>query len=427
MMNRAFRLCLVFACFVLMGQAIDAQELPRDRHRLGAPLSIVIDDAILEAIDRRAAFTEDQMIAARGLHAAYWDAVLERAAALSEVTSARPRDRMPTNPEERAAYEAQRRQIIEKMIEANKAQRDASYALLLDLAALVTDDGEKRAVVAADFRFELLRHTILQPDPRAVFADFGGRVDVIELIEQAGEEKNELAPLFPESDDEPLPPELEQARMQIEQVLARYRAQMLPRLEARLEERLTPPQPRQPTTMLAGSPEFEARMKERTKEWNENHGVLDDYRNELRAIILGSLGGEAAEAFENRFMRAWCPNLYHPNWPDVAIEQLRKDDSLDDETIARLNIVYDEFVRDRAMLRREAVQIGLRACRKHGVVVGMGEDQQAYVAKVMSFRPLIMTTHERLLALLPPERRTDFEAALDRAVEEDRRMLVPMR
>lgn len=426
-MNRAFRLCLVLVCFVLMGQAIDAQQPARDRHRLRAPLSVVIDDAILEAIDRRAAFTEDQVIAARGLHAAYWDAVLERAAALSEVTSAGQRDRLPTDPEGRAAYEAQRRKVIEKMIEANKAQRDASYALLTDFAALVTDHGEQRAVLAADFRFELLRHTILQPDPRAVFADFGGRVDVIELIEQAGEEENELAPLFAEQEDEPRSPELEQARHQIEQVLARYRAQMLPRLEARLEERLTPPRPRQPTTMLAGTPEFEAYMKERTKEWNENHGVLDDYRNELRAIILGSLGAEAADAFENRLMRAWCPNLYHPNWPDVAIEQLRKDDSLDAETLSRLNIVYDEFVRERAARRREAVQIGLRACRKHGVVFGMEEDQQTYAAKIMTFRSLIMTTHERLLALLPPEKRTEFEVALDRAVEEDSRMLSPMR
>lgn len=299
------------------------------------------------------------------------------------------------------------REEIDELMVQSHAEYVKAYKVSDALILQLYEQLQLILLPSQEERFEriprLVRRLNLQRRRRgAVRHNFMG-VYLFPLVEEASAEDGELEPIFvthPEIEQEQ---KLEDFRNEIQATLLRYELEF----DSLILEGLAGHRRKlRSTTSEEDRAAAEKRAEQEiTQGWSRFYRLTDRAVIEIAAIVERAVGGDAKEAWIERFYANFCPDLYSERWPERTTEWLLQRQDFTVEQLELSEILLDEYLGERRRLRQTAVAAGVRARRTYLSAGGMEPLQFKYEQRLFALQKLIERTISRFRSLLNPEQR----------------------
>jgi hypothetical protein len=410
--------------FIASAAPAEELELPINAHARPPfrALDLVIDPELFEEICELLVLTADQKTAARESFDLYHAQVRQLDEELTErVLDAGLRK---SRQLEAAAYrtgEAPSREKLDTLYHQwhdafVRGMREGDSLLnqwLEELKAVLEED--QMAHFAAVPRL-IRRRAFCQLPEQAAWGNFRVMMDLHELLAEASEEGEELAWLkaAPSESPEDVPEPVREAREQFQAILTDYEVRLDAIFLEKWRESRAPLKPSDRTVITDEDAEGRRRIAQVITNWRRRYDILNDAVEQIAVLLETNHGLAARQAWKDRFNAVFACDIYAERWPDRMLQWL---ENLPDETpeqVQQAQVLYDEYLRRRRELRRQAVVAGVRVKERYLILVGEEPLKVRYAERLAALEKLTERTIKRFRGMLTNEQAERLEAYLER-------------
>ncbi|MBD3335178.1 MAG: hypothetical protein GF355_06645 [Candidatus Eisenbacteria bacterium] len=399
-------------------------ELPVSAHARPPfrTLDLVVDPDLFEEICELLLLTADQKAAARESFALYYAQVRQLDEELTErVLDAGLRESRQLEAAAYRAGEAPSRARIDTLYHQwhetyVKAVREGDSLLnqwLEELKAVLEED--QLAHLAPVPRL-IRRRAFCHYPEQAVWGNFRVTMDLHALLAEASEEGEELAWLkaAPGESPEDVPEPVREARGQFQAIITDYEVRLDAIFLEKWRESRAHLKPSDRTLITDEEAEGRRRIAQVIAKWRRRYDILDDAVEQIAVLLETNRGLAARQAWEARFNAVFACDIYAERWPDRMLQWL---ENLPDETPEQLQqtqVLYEEYIRRRRELRRQAVVAGVRVRKRYLIPVGEEPLKVRYVKRLAALEELTARTIDRFRGMLTSDQAERLDAHLER-------------
>jgi hypothetical protein len=385
-------------------------------------LDVVIDPELFEEICELLLLTADQEAAARDAFDLYYaqarqldeeltERVLEAGLRESrELSVAASQGGEPPPPEK---LELLHQQWHEAFVKAVREGDSLLNQWLEDLKAILEED--QLAHFAPVPRL-IRRRAFCHFPEQAAWGNFRVMMDLHELLAEASEGGEELAWLDPAPDEPPedVPEPVRKARRQFEAIVTDYEVRLDAIFLEQWRESRASLNPSDRTLITDEDADGRRRLAQAVRDWRRRYDIRKDAVEQIAVLLEANVGLAARQAWEDRFNAVFACDIYSERWPDRMLQWL---ESLPDETpeqVQQARALYDEYLRQRRELRRQAVVAGVRVRKRYLIPVGEEPLKVRYGERLAALEELTERTIDRYRGMLTNEQAERLDAHLDR-------------
>jgi hypothetical protein len=260
------------------------------------------------------------------------------------------------------------------------------------------------------------RRAFCQLPEQAAWGNFRVMMDLHELLAEASEEGGELAWLRPSPGEPPedMPEPIREARQQFQAILTDYEVRLDAIFLEKWRESRAPFKSSDETVITDEDAEGRRRIAQVITNWRRQYDILNDAVEQIAVLLETNRGPAARQAWEDRFNAIFACDIYAERWPDRMLQWL---ENLPDETaeqVGQAQILYEEYIRRRRELRRQAVAAGVRVKKRYLIPVGEEPLKVRYAERLAALEELTKRTLQRFRAMLTNEQAERLDAHLER-------------
>jgi len=251
---------------------------------------------------------------------------------------------------------------------------------------------------------------------QAAWGNFRVMMDLHELLTEASKEGEELAWLnaTPREPPEDLPESERKARQQFEAILTDYEVRLDAVFLEKWRESRTHLKPFDRKLITDEEAEGRRRIARVIAKWRRRYDILNDAVEQTAVLLERNRGLAARHAWEDRFNAVFACDIYAERWPDRMVQWLEDLPDKTPEQVQQAEVLYDEYVRRRRELRRQALVAGVRVKKRYLIPVGEEPLKVRYAERVAALEELTGRTIERFRGMLTNEQAERLDAHLDR-------------